>query len=75
MLDVDSYLSTLACSTTQTQKQENTMKQVELEMDHTRLTGQPVAKCPECHIVVVHWDSDDLDENGALFHECDGGAE
>lgn len=51
------------------------MKQVELEMDHTRLTGQPVAKCPECHIVVVHWDSDDLDENGALFHECDGGAE
>jgi hypothetical protein len=51
------------------------MKLIKLETYRTRFTGQTVAECPDCHIVVAGWDDDDLDESGALYHHCDGGAE
>jgi hypothetical protein len=48
------------------------MKLIKLETYNTRFTGNTVAKCPYCDIIVMGLDADDFDENGALFHHCEG---
>jgi hypothetical protein len=44
-------------------------------MEHYRtvFTGQWVARCPECGAVAVCWDADDLNEDGQLVCQCEGG--
>ena len=37
------------------------------------LSGQWVAKCPECGVTNACWDDDDLDDDGQLVCHCEGG--
>lgn len=36
----------------------------------TVFTGQMVGECSNCGTVCVHWDSDDLDDNGNIPCGC-----
>ena len=41
-----------------------------METYHTRLTGQFVARCPECGRILAYWDDEDLNDAGELECYC-----
>ena len=36
------------------------------------MSGQWIAKCPECGTVCPSWDEDDLNDDGQLVCHCEG---
>lgn len=47
-----------------------TTKQRHTIYRQTLLTGQTVGECSNCGMVCVHWDSEDLDEDGNIYCNC-----